>query len=361
MASKKPQPVKIPTIRQLPSGAWTCQIRIGGAGERQSISITDDDYDTVYAKAYAYKTGILKQKKTASDITVGEALRRYIDDRKNTLSPSTLRGYEAIARNRFISFQKRRISTLTQNIIQQTINAESAICAPKTVKNAYRLIESALSYAGAKRFNVKLSTVPPSDKPYLLPEQIVTLLEYIKGHDAEVPVLLALWSCRRSEIYGLHWDNVDLKKRTVKICEAMVMNEQGEWVIKPMPKNDSSVRTIPICDQLCEALERIEIKTDRVVNGYPNSLHRTVNRICAHIDLPKIGAHGLRHSFASLAYHLGIPPKVAMAIGGWKNDHVMLGIYTHVSQSDIGAAAAKITQFFNQKANKKANKNQDSA
>jgi len=358
---KKKQPVKIPAIRQLPSGAWTCQIRIGGTSNRQSISITDEDYDTVYAKAYAYKTGILKQKKTAADITVGEALRRYIDDRKNTLSPSTLRGYEAIARNRFISFQKRRISTLTQNIIQQAINAESAICAPKTVKNAYRLIESALNYAGAEQFLVKLSTVPPSNKPYLTPDQISVLLDYIKGHEYEVPILLALFSCRRSEIFGLTWDNVDMNRRTIKICQALVMNERNELIEKPMPKNESSVRTIPMCEQLYFAMMKVEDKTGRVVKIYPNTLCRNVNWICERLGFPKVGIHGLRHSFASLAYHLGIPAKVAMAIGGWKNDQVMLKIYTHISQSDIGSAAADITAFFNQKANATANENQEPA
>lgn len=353
--------MKIPTIRQLPSGAWTCQIRIGSAGNRQSISITDADYDIVVAKAYAYKAGIIKHKESGRDITVGEALSRYIEDRKNTISPSTLRGYRAIARNRFISLQKRRLSVLTKNIIQAEINAESAICAAKTAKNAYRLIESALAYAGAENFTVKLPAVPPSNRPYLTPDEIAVLLDAIRGHEYEVPILLALFSCRRSEIFGLTWDNIDMERRLIHIRQALVMDENNQYVEKSMPKNNSSVRTIPMCDQLYDALTRTEDKTGRVVKSCPNSLYRTVNRICARIGLPQIGAHGLRHSFASLAYHLGIPAKVAMAVGGWKNDDVMLKIYTHISQADIGTAAADITAFFDKKANEKANEKQESA
>jgi len=41
----------IPKIRKLPSGSYFCQLRIDG----QSISITDDDPDVVYAKAAAYR------------------------------------------------------------------------------------------------------------------------------------------------------------------------------------------------------------------------------------------------------------------------------------------------------------------
>lgn len=51
--------MKIPKVIQLPSGMYFCQLRLNG----QSISITDAGPDTVTAKAYAYKTGILKARR----------------------------------------------------------------------------------------------------------------------------------------------------------------------------------------------------------------------------------------------------------------------------------------------------------
>ncbi len=334
--------MKIPKIRQLPSGMWFCQLRIDG----QSVSITDADYNVVEAKAYAYKGGVLKARKAVGPITVGQALIKYIRARENVLSPSTLRGYNTIKRSRFLRLQNRRVSDLTQAIVQNEINYESTLCSPKTLKNAFMLISSAIVEAGGERFNVRLKQIPPTEKLYLTPKQIPVLLNAIQGDEYEIPILLGLWSCRRSEILGLTWDDVDLKNNTIKIRKSIVYNENGKLVEKPIPKNKSSVRTIPICAQLHTALETVEDKTGKVVKCYPNTIYRATNRICEKNGLPAVGAHGLRHSFASLAYHLQIPAKIAMKIGGWETDETMMKIYTHISKDDVGKAATELSEFF---------------
>jgi integrase len=75
-------------------------------------------------------------------------------------------------------------------------------------------------------------------------------------------------------------------------------------------------------------------------------LHKRINRICEANNLPKVGVHGLRHSFASLAYHLQIPEKIAMEIGGWSDDGTMRKIYTHLAQKDIANRAKDFSNFF---------------
>ena len=83
-----------------------------------------------------------------------------------------------------------------------------------------------------------------------------------------------------------------------------------------------------------------------VVTCNPNTIWAQVNRICEANYLPKIGTHGLRHSFCSLAYHLGVSEKVAMKIGGWADYQTMRKIYTHVADSDIAASVKSISDFF---------------
>ena len=75
-------------------------------------------------------------------------------------------------------------------------------------------------------------------------------------------------------------------------------------------------------------------------------IYRQINRVCAANGLPKVGNHGLRHSFASLAYHLGIPEKIAMEIGGWEDSKVMHDIYTHLSKKDIAKRSQQFSDFF---------------
>ena len=71
-----------------------------------------------------------------------------------------------------------------------------------------------------------------------------------------------------------------------------------------------------------------------------------INRICKKEGLPEVGVHGLRHSFASLAYHLGVPEKIAMEIGGWANSQTMHKIYTHISKADAERYVTQMSAFF---------------
>lgn len=63
--------------------------------------------------------------------------------------------------------------------------------------------------------------------------------------------------------------------------------------------------------------------------------------------------HGLRHSFASLAYHLHMPERIAMEIGGWSDSGTMHKIYTHIAQSDIKRYQAAMGNFYGKKSKKK--------
>ena len=62
--------------------------------------------------------------------------------------------------------------------------------------------------------------------------------------------------------------------------------------------------------------------------------------------VPYVKAHGLRHSFASLACHLGLREETAMRIGGWADYHTMKKIYTHVDPEDIVEDSARMLAFY---------------
>ena len=95
-----------------------------------------------------------------------------------------------------------------------------------------------------------------------------------------------------------------------------------------------------------EALKNAERKSEYVVTLNGSWIYTQINEICEANGLPKVGNHGLRHSFASLAYHLQIPEKIAMEIGGWADDGTMRKIYTHLSQKDIAKRAEDFSNFF---------------
>ncbi|MGE4276838.1 MAG: site-specific integrase, partial [Lawsonibacter sp.] len=160
---------------------------------------------------------------------------------------------------------------------------------------------------------------------------------------------------RRSEILALSWENVDLKKRRIFVKGAAVPDENNKLVQKRENKNRSSTRYVPIMmDELYDVLEAVNPKAGLLVKYHPNLIRERINRICKRNGLPEVGVHGLRHSFASLAYHLGVPEKITMEIGGWSDNQTMRKIYTHVAKSDVARYETELTNFF-KNANKNAN------
>lgn len=78
----------------------------------------------------------------------------------------------------------------------------------------------------------------------------------------------------------------------------------------------------------------------------PNGLWRKSNDVCEANGLPKVGVHGLRHSFASLAYSLGFKEEECMRIGGWSDYRIMHEIYTHLAARDLAARVKEMENFY---------------
>lgn len=343
--------MKIPQPRQLPSGAWFCRIRVDG----QDISITRRTQKEALAEAMAIKAGIKEAEKSPKKKTVHQAIDDYIDARKNILSPSTIAGYRRIQNLRFQSIMNKDIYKLTAVEWQRVINLEaktpsqrnsSRTISAKTIKNSWGFISSVISETTGKTVDVRLPQLIPHQKAWLTAEQIPAFVEMIKGDPIEIPALLALSSLRRSEIINLRWKDIDLQKGVLRVDGAAVFDENGKLVRKKETKNFSSRRTVPIIPPLRSALTSADQTGDYIVTWHPNSIMCRINRLCKQNGFPLVGLHGLRHSFASLANHLGMPEDVAMEIGGWSDFHTMRKIYTHIAETDITRHSASFTDFF---------------
>lgn len=349
--------MKLPTPKKLPSGNYYIQLRLDG----ESISITEATPTACINQARAIKAQYKVDKRIErtspkEEATLQKIVQDYIDSRKAVLSPATIVGYETIKNNRFQDYMDKKPSGIKW---QALINDETKTgISAKTIKNSWALIASALDYSGYKPPPVKLPQVVQAQRPWLDHEQIKTFIKAIKGKDCEIAALLALHSLRRSEILGLTWDKIDLQSNTIKVEGSAVPGEKNKLIYKETNKTKNSRRTVPIMiPELKQAIEKIpeEKRQGRIYTQYQNMLWRDINRICKANNLPEVGVHGLRHSFASLAHHVGLPEQDAMLIGGWEDANTMHKIYEHISNADRLKAKNKIAEFF-QNADENADK-----
>lgn len=338
----KRQSKRLPTAELLPSGAYRCRVLVNGKRESFTASTASE------AQEMALLAKIGMPQKKYSKRTVGQAIDDYIKSREAVLSPSTIRGYKIIRKNRMQSVMDRTIDSTNQIAWQQAINDEAkAGINAKYIRNIWGLIRPALEMETGSAPSVRLPQRIKNPRPFLDDREVKIFLDAIRGDTAELASLFALHSLRRSEIMALTWDDIDLKNKTISVNGAMVIGEGNKKVLKKETKTDSSRRTIPIIiPRLFDLLDSMEPNTGTIVNIKNETLYKHINSICKKNGLSQVGIHGLRHTFASIGFYLGIPPKALQEMGGWSDQRVMMDIYTHISSRQKNQYIEKFQGFF---------------
>lgn len=341
---------RIPTITQLPSGRWHTNVMVDG----KRISVTESNYDDCMTKAMELvlqrmqgKKPVIKRSRT---VTLRDAIDSYIKDRSAVLSPSTLRGYGKIRDLRFQSVMDRNIKNIPN--WQAVINLEAQTVSAKTLRNSWALVKSVLKENNMPIPNVRLPQIVSGEHDFLQPEEITRFLSAVKGEKYELVYLLGLHGLRSSEILGLDAEK-NLTKDVIRIRGAKVQTETKKgsvrYVSKEENKTASSRRDVPvIIPRLYELRTELEKngKLAKAIPINPEAARKRLHTICKNNGFPKIGLHGLRHSFASLCYHLGLSEMETMKLGGWSDPGVMRKIYTHLAEKDKLKAENKLKEFF---------------
>ena len=333
--------MKIPKPERLPSGSYRVRLRLDG----QSVSITKPTEREAIREAELIKAqhrNDIKTRPTGGNKTLHAAIDDYIASRENVLSPSTIRGYREIQRNRFKAYHNKPIGSTNW---QRAVNDESKLVSAKTVKNAWGFIRSVLMENGLD-VSVRLQAVPAAEKEWLTPEQIPVFLEAVKGLPCEIPALLALSSLRKSELLGLDWENVDMYNKIIHVRGAAVRGPDESFVKREQNKTGASTRDVPMIPQLYDALNAVKDKSGPVITCHYQTPYKQIKAVCDRLGIPNMGLHGLRHSFASLCYSIGLSELETMEIGGWSDYGTMRRIYTHLSENDRRKSGDKFTDFF---------------
>ena len=149
-------------------------------------------------------------------------------------------------------------------------------------------------------------------------------------------------SLRRSELLDL--ERADISEDCITVHGSRVPNSKNRLVHKETNKTSASTRTVPI---VIPRLKEILPKDDGyLIRCYCNTPTIQINRLCRANNLPEVGLHGLRRSFASLAHHLGWDIRTTMRYGGWSDYKTMNDFYIKLDEFDLLRDATKMVEFY---------------
>ena len=335
--------INVPEPRQLSSGKWFIQLRVGG----QSAPITEDTPELCRAKARAIKAGMLELKRKPEDLTLTKAIDNYIDARKGIVSPSTIASYKKIQRLRFQSLMPAKLETITTVKLQKAVQAEvKKGLSAKTIKDAYCFIKTVLvdNRVDLDYDHIPLPPVQPSPFSVLTPDEISVLIKAVRGTPCEIEILLALWlGLRRSEIIALERKDFNFEQKTVTISKAIVRDENNLMVDKGT-KCAASARVVSCPDYILDKVK--PLKDGRIYTNDPGYILKELHRICEANGLPPVRLHDLRHVNASIMLMLNTPDKYAMERGGWSSKKTMTGRYQHTYDSEAQRVDTAINTYF---------------
>lgn len=332
--------------KKLASGSWRCLVYdyTDDAGKRHYKSFTSDDPTAKGKRKAEQMAATYAMKKERRDeiydnITLSEAVDRYIRLKEGVLSPSTIRAYRSLERNHLSGIGKKTLYSLSNSFLQVWVSNLSDSVSPKTVRNVYGLLTAVLDmFLPGNSLHV---TLPAKKKPELYvpsDEDVKKLLKHIEGTELEIAVLLAAFGpMRRGEICAL--ESSDVSGNQVTVSKSMVVDENRVWHIK-QPKTYSGYRTIDYPDFVARKLEGIE---GRIIKATPDQITNRFKRAIRFSHLPHFRFHDLRHYAASIMHAIGVPDQYIIARGGWSSDSVMKSIY----RNTIGAEYEKQSGIIN--------------
>jgi integrase len=288
----------------------------------------------------------------------------WLPGKKITLAHSTWDGYRrkidrhilpAIGHLRIRRLRAHHLEALYDRMLNPTDGRRPL--APKTVLEVHLIIRGALQDAvkrGLVSRNValvahapKLRAIPKVEPQAWTAQQLQAFLQAAAGHRLFPAFwVLAATGMRRSELLGLRWDDVDLKKARVSVNRGLVA--VAYEVHESRGKTPNSRRAIDLDPTTIRVLKawREWQKTEQEAAGvesegwvftntdgqpvHPHSISQTFERIANRAGVPRIRLHDVRHTHGTLLIKAGVPVKVVSERLGHGNPAFTIDTYQHV-------------------------------
>lgn len=304
---------------------------------------------------------------------------KYLEEKveNKQLSATTYQNYYGLLHKRILPyFKKMSLLEINERNIEQwlshlsktkTNTPDREFLHPTTIAHAYKVLYNMFNYAKLERilkenpceFVHKKPIEAPDEKEYFTLEEMDYIKELLTTANIRLKsaIYLAMdTGCRREEIVGLKWEDIDFENNTIDINKAVVSNYIKTNLDIPRVrekdvKTKNSRRKIGVPKVTMDILNQyktfkkdmgLKIKeTDYVFTNWDSNKVLDPNRLTTdwanfrkeHGIKKKVPIHGLRHSNATFLLSTGMPDKdVAKRLG--HTPEVLSRIYTHSNMED---------------------------
>ena len=334
----------MPKAKQLPSGSWRAQACCGknpdGSKHRESFTAP-----TKEEAEYMAAQWLLLHSARPEDLTVLEAVRRYIDNGAGVLAPSTIKKYKSMAATHFDRIGSVPLRRLTSSQAQAWVGALSRTSSPKTVSCVYGLLTAALSQAAPDlTLHVRLPRRLPREITIPTSAQVAALIDAADPEFRPALVIASTMGLRRAEISALTWS--DVLDGTLRVNKAYTKGSDNILVLHA-PKTNAGFRSLPIPPAALPYLTPPEGADPEalIVPLTPDAITRRFERLTAKLGFT-FTFHALRHYYDSVLLSLGVPDKYIMARMGHATPSMTKQVYQHVMQEKDARITDAINEYF---------------
>lgn len=313
-------------------GGWKCQVRRKGYPSRTKTfkpKVEAVAWSNEVEASMARQMYIPPDSATQS-MTVSKLLDKYVkeESRRKASESDDKQRAETIKG----ALGRYGVTELTPTHLGQYKRDRLAVRSPQTVTHELNLLHRAY-VVGVEEWGLVLPRgVPRTSRPQLPPgrdrrvrqEEIDSILANTESEELESIVLLAVETAmRRSEILGLKWERIDLKRRSAYV---------------PKTKTDTP-RTVPLSSAAVAVLNVLQRDIGPVFGITSRCASQAFKRAVNRAGLADLHFHDLRHEATSRLFERGLNVLEVARITGHKS-LVMLNRYLPVLL--IGSASEKV-------------------
>ena len=290
------------------------------------------------------KTSDKKQAQELHDIRRGELWRaRVLKERpKKSWNDATARWLLERGHKRSIQDDRDKIRMLTgltgmmlADIDRDTIESVLPADIKPATRNRYRALIRAILRAAEREWDwldrapaVRTEKEAARRVAFLTREQAETLLAQLPDKYRSPVRFALLTGLRKSNVFNLHWDNVNLDAGMVIVHADEA--KAGERIL------------VPLNSQAKALLQSLPEPHSGFVFGDIKSISPSVwERVCKAAGVPWLRFHDLRHTWASWHAMANTPMNVLQELGGWATPQ-MLRKYAHLSPEHLAQAAERV-------------------